>query len=171
LIEKPTVNVLFGLYRGLWLRPPTQHIGLFDLQMRPRRRAAAAHVYWEVTDLQNRFLGIATIVLTTLVALKAQAAHLALQRAEFERAANMAMLAELAASVVYEVRHPLTGVVANADACLRWLDNRSPDLNEVRQAARDIIKDANRTNELVGSVIRRVILTFCAEGSASKTAP
>jgi hypothetical protein len=43
-------------------------------------------------------------------------------------------------------------VVANAEACLRWLDRRTPDLNAARRSVEWVIDDGNRASE----VIRRV---------------
>jgi PAS domain S-box-containing protein len=61
-------------------------------------------------------------------------------------------LGELAASIAHEVNQPLAGVVANAEACLRWLDRGTPDLNAARRSVEWIIDDGNRASE----VIRRV---------------
>jgi C4-dicarboxylate-specific signal transduction histidine kinase len=58
---------------------------------------------------------------------------------------------QLAASIAHEVNQPLAGVVANAAACLRWLD-RGPDLDAARRSLEWIIDDGNRASE----VIRRV---------------
>jgi C4-dicarboxylate-specific signal transduction histidine kinase len=58
----------------------------------------------------------------------------------------------MTASISHEVNQPLAAVVNAAGACLRWLDGRSPNLDEARQAAQWIIKEGNRAAE----VIRRV---------------
>ncbi len=50
------------------------------------------------------------------------------------------------------VNQPLAAVVANAEACLRWLDRGTPDLDEARRSVERIVKDAKRAAE----VIRRV---------------
>src|SRR6202021_2842372 len=47
---------------------------------------------------------------------------------------------------------PLAAVVANAVACLRWLDRDTPDLDGARRSVEWIIDDGNRASE----VIRRV---------------
>src|SRR6266699_513643 len=41
LLQKPTVTVSLRFYGRRRLRPPAQHIGFSDLQMRPCRRDAA----------------------------------------------------------------------------------------------------------------------------------
>jgi C4-dicarboxylate-specific signal transduction histidine kinase len=61
-------------------------------------------------------------------------------------------LGELTASIAHEVNQPLAAVVANAEACLRWLDRGTPDLDAVRRSVEWIIDDGNRASE----VIRRV---------------
>jgi PAS domain S-box-containing protein len=61
-------------------------------------------------------------------------------------------LGEMAASIAHEVNQPLAAVVANAEACLRWLDRGTPDLDAVRRSVEWVIDDGNRASE----VIRRV---------------
>ncbi|SED50109.1 PAS domain S-box-containing protein [Bradyrhizobium erythrophlei] len=61
-------------------------------------------------------------------------------------------LGELAASIAHEVNQPLAAVVANAAACLRWLNRAAPDLNEARGAVRSIISDGNRAGEVIQRV-------------------
>ena len=61
-------------------------------------------------------------------------------------------LGELAASIAHEVNQPLAAVVANAAACLRWLDREPPDLKEARGTMELIIKDGNRAGEVTQRV-------------------
>jgi PAS domain S-box-containing protein len=61
-------------------------------------------------------------------------------------------LGELAASIAHEVNQPLAAVVANAAACLRWLDREPPDLKEARGTMESIIKDGNRAGEVTQRV-------------------
>src|SRR6266446_5050671 len=61
-------------------------------------------------------------------------------------------MGQLTASIAHEVNQPLAGVVANAEACLRWLDRETPDLDAARRSVQWIIDDGNRASE----VIRRV---------------
>jgi PAS domain S-box-containing protein len=71
---------------------------------------------------------------------------------ELARVTRMTTLGELTASIAHEVNQPLAGVIANAAACLRWLDNKIPDLDAARRSVAWIIDDGNRASE----VIRRV---------------
>jgi PAS domain S-box-containing protein len=61
-------------------------------------------------------------------------------------------LGELTSSIAHEVNQPLAAVVANAEACLRWLDRATPDLDAVRRSVEWVIDDGNRASQ----VIRRV---------------
>lgn len=61
-------------------------------------------------------------------------------------------LGELAASIAHEVNQPLAAVVANAAACLRWLDREPPDLKQARGTMESIIKDGNRAGEVTQRV-------------------
>ena len=45
-------------------------------------------------------------------------------------------MGELAASIAHEVNQPLSGVVSNGSACLRWLAGDVPNVEEVREALR-----------------------------------
>jgi PAS domain S-box-containing protein len=65
---------------------------------------------------------------------------------------RVATMGQLTASIAHEVNQPLAAVVANAEACLRWLDRGTPDLDGVRRSVEWIIDDGNRASE----VIRRI---------------
>jgi GAF domain-containing protein len=55
--------------------------------------------------------------------------------------------------VAQEVKQPIAATVSNAQAALRSLNCQPPDLDEVRQALGDIIKDSNRTGEVIGRIL------------------
>jgi len=65
-------------------------------------------------------------------------------------------MGELAASIAHEVSQPITGVVTNADAALRWLGGEPPNLEAVRYSLDEIIKDGNRAGDVI-SWIRALI--------------
>jgi len=73
-------------------------------------------------------------------------------QAELARVARLTTMGELTASIAHEVNQPLSGVVSNAEACLRWLDREIPDLEAVRRSVEWVVDDGNRA----GEVIRRV---------------
>lgn len=67
-------------------------------------------------------------------------------------ASRVATLGEISATIAHEVNQPLAAIVANGQACLRFLARKKPDLEDVRGAVEWIVKDGNRA----GEVIRRV---------------
>jgi signal transduction histidine kinase len=73
-------------------------------------------------------------------------------QAELTHVTRVTMLGELTASIAHEVNQPLAAVVANAEACLRWLDRETPDLAGARRSAEWVINDGIRASE----VVRRV---------------
>ena len=65
---------------------------------------------------------------------------------------RLTTMGELAASIAHEVNQPLAAIVNNGAACLRMLSTESPDLNEVREAVTDIIRDGERASEVIAGV-------------------
>jgi PAS domain S-box-containing protein len=82
---------------------------------------------------------------------KSQAALDAAQTA-LAHASRVATLGEISASIAHEVNQPLAAIVANGQACMRFLRRETPDLNSLRGAIEWIVRDGNRA----GEVIRRV---------------
>jgi PAS domain S-box-containing protein len=62
---------------------------------------------------------------------------------------RVSMMGELSASIAHEVNQPLSGVVSNASACLRWLTEEAPNLEEARGTARRIVRDGKRAAEVI----------------------
>jgi PAS domain S-box-containing protein len=70
-------------------------------------------------------------------------------QAELAHVSRVMTMGELATSIAHEVNQPLTAVVANGHACLRWLGHATPDLEEVRAAVQRIIRDGKRGSEVI----------------------
>ena len=62
------------------------------------------------------------------------------------------MMGELAASLAHELNQPLTAILSNAQAALRFMSSKPADLEEVREILQDIVQDNSRA----GEVIRRM---------------
>jgi PAS domain S-box-containing protein len=73
-------------------------------------------------------------------------------QAELAHVARVTMLGELTASIAHEVNQPLAGISSNAEACLRWLDRATPDLDAARRSLEWIINDCNRAGEVIQRV-------------------
>ena len=71
---------------------------------------------------------------------------------ELAHANRVATMGQLSASIAHEINQPIAAVIANANAGLRWLGARRPDLDEVQQALSRIVRDGNRAGEVIGRV-------------------
>ena len=71
---------------------------------------------------------------------------------ELAHANRVATMGQLSASIAHEINQPIAAVIANANAGLRWLGARRPDLDEVQQALRRIVRDGTRAGEVIGRV-------------------
>jgi PAS domain S-box-containing protein len=62
------------------------------------------------------------------------------------------MMGELAAALAHEIKQPIAAAVANAGACLGFLDGEHPDILEAREAASGTIGCARRAAEIIDHV-------------------
>jgi signal transduction histidine kinase len=58
----------------------------------------------------------------------------------------------IAATIAHEVKQPLSGMITNADAGLRWLDRSTPNLDEARAALEQIVADGHRAAAVIESI-------------------
>jgi PAS domain S-box-containing protein len=65
------------------------------------------------------------------------------------KAAQIAAVSELSASIVHEISQPISAMVANGQACLRWLDAAPPHLLDARAAAERIVRDGKDAGEII----------------------
>jgi PAS domain S-box-containing protein len=107
-----------------------------------------------VFGANGKFLGYRGVSTDITATIRADHAEQALQKAQAELAhvTRVTTLGELTASIAHEINQPLAAVVANAGACLGWLDRETPDLDAARRSVEWIVDDSNRASE----VIRRV---------------
>jgi PAS domain S-box-containing protein len=71
---------------------------------------------------------------------------------ELAHANRVASLGQLTASVAHEVNQPIGAIVTNAQAALRFLDRRPPDLEEVREALASIVTAGHHAGDVVGRI-------------------
>jgi C4-dicarboxylate-specific signal transduction histidine kinase len=107
-----------------------------------------------VFDATGNFIGYRGTGTDITVTIRADHAEQALRKAQAELAhvTRVTTLGELTASIAHEVNQPLAAVVANAEACLRWLDRDTPDLAAARRSVEWVINDGCRASD----VVRRV---------------
>ena len=109
---------------------------------------ATAHAVTDASGGQLEFVG----AVTDVTARKQAEEKLHEAQAELAHVTRVTTLGELTASIAHEVNQPLAAVVANAEACLRWLDRETANLDEARRSVEWIIKDGNRAGEVIQRV-------------------
>lgn len=75
----------------------------------------------------------------------------ALAKAESELAnlTKITSLGVLTASIAHEINQPLSGIITNADTCLRMLSGTSPNIEGARETAQRTIRDGNRAADII----------------------
>jgi PAS domain S-box-containing protein len=73
-------------------------------------------------------------------------------RAELARNARMNQMVAMTGSIAHEISQPLSAIVANANAGLRWLERRTPDLNEARTILQEIVHEGHRAAEIIRGI-------------------
>ncbi len=69
-----------------------------------------------------------------------------------ERQARLMTGDAVAATIAHEVSQPLTGMIASAEAGVRFLDRSMPNLDRARDSFKRIVADGHRAGEVVGSI-------------------
>ena len=116
------------------------------------------------TFLRFAVFVIATLLITALMEVKRRVGESRTRAQEALRVAQsdlahvnrVTTMGELTASLAHEVNQPIAAAVTDANTCLRWLTRDQPDVEEAREAASRVVKDATRAAE----IISRVRLTF-----------
>ena len=60
---------------------------------------------------------------------------------------RMATVGQLSASIAHEVRQPLAGILANAQAAVRWLEKAN--VEEVRESLNGIVSEGFRASDII----------------------
>ncbi|EJK79959.1 sensor histidine kinase [Rhizobium sp. AP16] len=102
----------------------------------------------------NGAISLLAIAATTYLAIRIEATEARARQAQSElaRMSRIMTMGELSTSIAHEVSQPITAIVANGNAALRWLSATPPDQEEARRALDRIVKDAGRAGEVIGRV-------------------
>jgi signal transduction histidine kinase len=76
----------------------------------------------------------------------------AVMRQRHERDSRDMTMDSVVASIAHEVNQPLTAMVTNASAGLRWLTNETPNLDKARANMKSIVSAGHRASEVIGSI-------------------
>jgi len=91
----------------------------------------------------------------TALALASEALRSA--QADLAHVNRVATMGQLTASIAHEVNQPIAAAVINAQAALRWLETKPPNLDEVRQAVDRVLECGRRAGDVIGR-IRAVVV-------------
>jgi signal transduction histidine kinase len=69
-----------------------------------------------------------------------------------EREARLMTGDAVAATIAHEIKQPISAMVTNASAGVRWLDRQMPDLDEAKIAFRQIAADGHRAGAVITSI-------------------
>jgi PAS domain S-box-containing protein len=70
-------------------------------------------------------------------------------RLELAKVAGITSLGVLAASIAHEVNQPLSGIMTNANTCLRMLCADPPNIEGARETVRRTIRDSSRASDVI----------------------
>ncbi len=90
---------------------------------------------------------------------------LAKVRTELAHMTRVASLGAMTASIAHEVNQPLSGILTNANTCLRMLAANPPNIEGAVETARRTIRDGNRATD----VIKRLRALFAKENTATES--
>jgi hypothetical protein len=71
---------------------------------------------------------------------------------ELARVTRVLTLGEITASIAHEVNQPLAAIVANSQACHRWLSTEPPNIERAKITAERITRDANSAADVVSRI-------------------
>jgi signal transduction histidine kinase len=91
-------------------------------------------------------------VLAQAVVRKRSEAELRKTQTKLADITRLTTMHALTASIAHEVKQPLAAVVTNANAGLRWLTKKTPDLDEARAALQGVIDAGHLAVEVIESI-------------------
>ncbi len=92
------------------------------------------------------------VTITDITERKRAEEELQRTQAELAHIARVTTMGELTSSIAHEVNQPLAAIVTSGNACLRWLANDPPNVEEARQTVMRIVNDGHRASEVVGRI-------------------
>jgi PAS domain S-box-containing protein len=114
----------------------------------PDRSIKYLHVVAHVTQDQDGQLEYVGAIQDVTERQRSEEA-LAKVQSELAHVARVTSLGALTASIAHEVNQPLSGIITNANTCLRMLSADPPNVDGARETARRTIRDGNRASDVI----------------------
>ena len=109
------------------------------------------HIFFITDEGSGRRLALATVC-RDITERKRSEEKFQHAQAQLAHMARLTTMGELAASIAHEVNQPLAAIVANGNACLRWLRRAEPDLDEAQTAVDRIVRDGRRAGDIISRI-------------------
>ena len=110
---------------------------------------------WQITAISAVFLAQTLLIVGMFYERRRRRYAEAVSRQRLSELAHMnrsATAGELSASIAHEIKQPLQSISANGSAGLHLLAASTPDLEEAREVFQDIVNEAYRANEVLGTI-------------------
>jgi PAS domain S-box-containing protein len=125
--------------------------GRRTLQFENRLRHKAGNFCWlSWTAVPDR--GLIYSVARDITALKDAEAALQRSQRELARTSRQTTMGAMTASIAHEINQPLSAIVLNGSAALRFLSRPEPDLEGVRAGLMNIVEDSHRAGQVIASI-------------------
>jgi len=112
------------------------------------KRGSYCWLSWRAVTDKGRVYAVARDVTD----LKNAEEQLRASHRELAQASHRSTMGAMTASIAHEVNQPLSAIVTNATAGLRWLARAEPDLDEARAHFKRIIDDGHRASEVIAGI-------------------
>ncbi|MBX7489825.1 PAS domain-containing protein [Qipengyuania sp. GH25] len=71
---------------------------------------------------------------------------------DFTHASRIATLGELATSIAHEVKQPLSAIMLNGEASLKWLNREEPNLDRVRLLTERMVQSSEHADRIINRI-------------------
>lgn len=119
-----------------------------EFKLRDGRMLALEGIYVPDVDAQRSVRGLYILALDVTDRNRALQESRRLQD-ELLHTSRIATMGELAGTLAHEINQPLSAVMSNAQAALRFLDAPVPDLEEIKEILQDIVSEDARAGQVI----------------------
>jgi len=123
--------------------------GRWEVLETPQLTQAKAEIARLNRELEQRVLERTTQLEAAMVDQRQAWSALQETQKALAHVTRLTTVSELTASLAHQVNQPLTAIVANATASLRWLDRSPPAIDRAIEALQRVTRDAERAGQVI----------------------